>query len=388
MPSQCAVCKGKGLCGLPSCPITRRFYALKDTRPVSEYMGASPSVFVGSYGYPRVVGGPLMINDSDNPLDWVSHGFSIDDIVSVRSRTIRGGSDLDVKIPDVGKVQEIALSGTPLDIEVAFEKPVSFSIDFDGTVAPVGMSGSMKKLDVIDNAKVSRIVDRCTSDTDLKAGDAARIMFENGTDVYKITNLLTAGLLGVKRRVVPTRWAITATDDMISSSYKRDVVRMPALPEYQVFSGTLYGNTLCFILIPSNDWRFEMLERWQKHSLWSENEDTIVVDGEKGLTKSKYSPIAGAYYSARLAVLEYLKSIGRCARVICIRDISGEYWAPLGTWVIRESAHNSLAGSPDKLGTLSEALTSASQKLGTSFWISRLGLLKDIRQQKTLFEFS
>jgi len=387
MPSQCAVCKGKGLCGLPSCPITRRFYALKDTRPVSEYMGASPSVFVGSYGYPRVVGGPLMINDSDNPLDWVSHGFSIDDIVSVRSRTIRGGSDLDVKIPDVGKVQEIALSGTPLDIEVAFEKPVSFSIDFDGTVAPVGMSGSMKKLDVIDNAKVSRIVDRCTSDTDLKAGDAARIMFENGTDVYKITNLLTAGLLGVKRRVVPTRWAITATDDMISSSYKRDVVRMPALPEYQVFSGTLYGNTLCFILIPSNDWRFEMLERWQKHSLWSENEDTIVVDGEKGLTKSKYSPIAGAYYSARLAVLEYLKSIGRCARVICIRDISGEYWAPLGTWVIRESAHNSLAGSPDKLGTLSEALTSASQKLGTSFWISRLGLLKDIRQQKTLSEF-
>lgn len=387
MPSQCAVCKGKGLCGLPSCPITRRFHALKDTRPVSEYMGASPSVFVGSYGYPRVVGGPLMINDSDNPLDWVRQGFSIDDIVSVRSRTIRGGADLDVKIPDVGKVQEIALSGTPLDIEVAFEKPVSFSIDFDGTVTPVGMSGAMKKLDVIDNAKVSRIVDRCTSDTDLKAGDAARIMFENGTDVYKITNLLTAGLLGVKRRVVPTRWAITATDEMLSSSYKRDVVRMPALPEYQVFSGTLYGNTLCFILIPGNDWRFEMLERWQKHSLWSEDEETVVVDGEKGLTKTKYSPIGGAYYSARLAVLEYLKSIGRCARVICIRDISGEYWAPLGTWVIRESAHNSLAVSPDKTGTLAEALTSASQKLGTSFWIPRLSLLKDIRQQKTLLEF-
>ena len=387
MPSQCAVCKGKGLCGLPSCPITRRFHALKDTRPVSEYMGASPSVFVGSYGYPRVVGGPLMINDTDNPLDWVRQGFSIDDIVSVRSRTIRGGSDLDVKIPDVGKVQEIALSGKPLDVEVAFEKPVSFNIDFDGTVAPVGMSGAMKKLDVIDNAYVSRIVDKCTSDTDLKAADAARIMFENGTDVYKITNLLTAGLLGVKRRVVPTRWAITATDEMISSSYKRDVVRMPALPEYQVFSGTLYGNTLCFILIPSNDWRFEMLERWQKHSLWSENEDTIVVDGEKGLTKTKYSPIGGAYYSARLAVLEYLKGIGRCARVLCIRDISGEYWAPLGTWVIRESAHNSLAGNPDKVGTLPEALTSASQKLGTSFWITRMNLLKDIRQQKTIFDF-
>ncbi|HJJ35467.1 MAG TPA: hypothetical protein O0X79_07460 [Methanocorpusculum sp.] len=387
MPSQCAVCKGKGLCGLPSCPITRRFHALKDTQPVSEYMGASPSVFVGSYGYPRVVGGPLMINDSDNPLDWVRQGFSIDDIVSVRSRTIRGGSDLDVKIPNIGKVQEIALSARPLDVEVAFEKPVSFDINFDGTVTPVGMSGAMKKLDVIDNASVSRIVDRCTSDTDLKATEAARIMFENGTDVYKITNLLTAGLLGVKRRVVPTRWAITATDDMISTSIKREVIKMPALPEYQVFSGTLYGNTICFILIPSNDWRFEMLERWQKHSLWSGDEETIVVDGEKGLSKPKYSPIAGAYYSARLAVLEYLKSIGRCARVLCIRDISGEYWAPLGTWVIREAAHASLSSPADRVGTLQEALTSASQKLGTSFWIQKMGLLRDIRQQKTLFEF-
>jgi len=387
MPSQCAVCKGKGLCGLSSCPITRRFHALKDTRPVSEYMGASPSVFVGSYGYPRVVGGPLMINDSDNPLDWVRQGFSIDDIVSVRSRTIRGGSDLDVKIPNIGKVQEIALSARPLDVEVAFEKPVSFDINFDGTVTPVGMSGAMKKLDVIDNASVSRIVDRCTSDTDLKATEAARIMFENGTDVYKITNLLTAGLLGVKRRVVPTRWAITATDDMISTSIKREVIKMPALPEYQVFSGTLYGNTICFILIPSNDWRFEMLERWQKHSLWSGDEETIVVDGERGLSKPKYSPIAGAYYSARLAVLEYLKSIGRCARVLCIRDISGEYWAPLGTWVIREAAHASLSSPADRVGTLQEALTSASQKLGTSFWIQKMGLLRDIRQQKTLFEF-
>ena len=387
MPSQCAICKGKGLCGLPSCPITRRFHALKDTRPVSEYMGASPSVFVGSYGYPRVVGGPLMINDTDNPIDWVRRGFSIDDIVSVRSRTIRGGTDLDVKIPDIGKVQEIALSARPLDVEVAFEKPVSFDINFDGTVTPVGMSGAMKKLDVIDNASVSRIVDKCTSDTDLKAVEAARIMFENGTDVYKITNLLTAGLLGVKRRVVPTRWAITATDDMISTSIKREVIKMPALPEYQVFCQTLYGNTLCFILIPSNDWRFEMLERWQKHSLWSEDQETIVVDGEKGLSKPKYSPIAGAYYSARLAALEYLKSIGRCARVLCIRDISGEYWAPLGTWVIREAAHASLSSPADRVGTLGEALTSASQKLGTSFWIQKMGLLKEIRQQKTLFEF-
>ncbi|MDO5846306.1 MAG: hypothetical protein Q4Q04_05215 [Methanocorpusculum sp.] len=389
MPSQCAVCKGKGLCGLPTCPITRRFNALRETKPVSEYMGASPSVFVGSYGYPRVVGGPLMINDSDNPLDWVRNKFSIDDIVSIRSRTIRGGSDLNVKIPDIGKVQEIALSGKPLDVEVSFTKPILFDLSFDGDVTPTGLSGEMKKLDVIDNANVSRIVDKCTSDTDLKATEAARILFENGTDVYKITNLLTSGLLGMERnrRIVPTRWAITATDDMLCSSYKREVARMPALSDYEVFCAALHGNTLCFILIPSNDWRFEMLERWQKKSLWSGDEESILVDGETGMTKRGYSPIGGAYYSARLAALEYLKNTGRCARVICVRDVSGEYWAPLGVWVIREAAHASLASEPVKTGTLSEALTAASAKLGTSFWIPRMGLLKDMREQKTLFDF-
>lgn len=389
MPSKCAVCKGKGLCGLPHCPIMSRFNAVANTRPVSDYMGASPSVFVGSYGYPRVVGGPLMINDTDNPLDWVANKFSIEDIVSVRSRTIRGSESLDVKLHDIPKIQEIALSSKPLDIEAVFAKPINFDLSFDGTVTPTGLSGEMKKLDVIDNAKVSRIVDKCTSDTDLKAAKAARIMFENGTDIYKITNLLTSGLMGLERnrRVVPTRWAITATDTIISDSYKKDVARYPALADFEVFCATLHGNTICFILIPANDWQFEMLERWQKHSLWADEEETVIVDGEKGMTKRNYSPIGGAYYSARLAVLEYLNSIQRCARVLCVRDISGDYWAPLGVWVIREASHEALKCAPERFGTLTEALSCAAEKLKTNFWIPRMNLLKEIRSQKTLFDF-
>ena len=389
MPKQCAVCKGKGMCGLPKCPISSRFHALLDTRPVSEYMGASPSVFVGSFGYPRVVGGPLMINDSDNPLDWIAKGFSIDDIVSVRSRTIRGGKDIDVHVPDLGKVQEIALSSKPLDVEVAFEKPVLFDLNFDGEVTPTGLSGQMKKIDVIDNASVSRIVDKCTSDTDLRANEAARVMFENGTDIYKITNLLTSGLMGLEknRRVVPTRWAITAADSMLADSYKHEIVKYPSVLDYEVYCGMLHGNRICFILIPANDWRFEMLERWQKNSLWGGDEGSVIVDGEKGMTKSEYSPIAGGYYAARLAALEHLHSLGRCARVICVRDITGDYWAPLGVWVVREAAHASLSSRPVKTGTLAEALAAASQLLGTRFWISRMGLVKEMREQKTLFDF-
>jgi hypothetical protein len=328
-----------------------------------------------------------MISDSDNPLQWVRNGLSIDDIVGIRSRTIRGGKELEINVPDAEKIQEIALSERPLDVEVVFAKPVHFDLSFDGTVAPVGMSGAMRRLDVIDNAHVSRVVDRCTSDTDLRATDAARILFENGTDVYKITNLLSTGLLGVQRKVVPTRWAITATDDMISSGMKHDIVRLPALPEHQVFCATLHANSLCFLLIPAEEWKFEMIERWQKHSLWAGDEETIIEDSESGLTKSKYSPLAGAYYSARLAVIEYLKSVGSCAKVLCIRDISGEYWAPLGTWVIREASHISLSTAPIRTETLAEAIAAAVAALKTNFWLPHTKMLRDIRQQKTLSNF-
>jgi len=64
---RCAECKGKGMCGLPRCPVISRFHAQVAVKPADTYQGSSPSVFIGSYGYPDVRGGPLLINDTDNP---------------------------------------------------------------------------------------------------------------------------------------------------------------------------------------------------------------------------------------------------------------------------------------------------------------------------------
>jgi Uncharacterized conserved protein len=234
MERHCAICKGKGLCGLTRCPIKSRFSTLAQVRPSTEYMGCSPSVFIGSYGYPSVRGGPLLVNDSDLPTDWLAKGFLIEDIARIRAGTIRGMS-----VPDrfPGTLQEIALSSVPLDVEARFERPVAPDLMFDGTVAPVGLSGSMKAFSVIDNAKVALPVDRVTSDTDLGANEACDILSRSGIDVYQISRLLSAGLLGRKRKVVPTRWAITAVDDAVSSGIKQEISRYPALDEIRLFEG-------------------------------------------------------------------------------------------------------------------------------------------------------
>ncbi|MDN7011675.1 hypothetical protein FGW20_01195 [Methanoculleus sp. FWC-SCC3] len=381
---RCAECKGRGFCGLERCPIMSRFYAQLPVRQSDRYQGAAPSVFVGSYGYPKVAGGPLMIDDADHPPDWVARGLGIEDIVGLRARTIRGAGEAKNLS---GSIREIALSSLPLDVEVRFNKPVAFDLRFDGTIAPVGLTGAIKKMDVLENARVDRAVDRVTSDTDLGATDACEILNASGTDVYRITQLLTAGLLGSekKRRVVPTRWAITAVDDTVSKQLKKKIARYPPLSGIEVFSAALYGNHIVCLLVPG-DWKFEMIEVWGKQSLWGGGSETIAVDGE-GFTKSGYSPLAGAYYSARLAVAEYLESVRRSARVLVLRNVTGDYWAPLGTWVVREATRNAMRGEKTVCADLRQAIGVASRLIGFNHWQPHSRLIPELVTQKTLFDF-
>lgn len=384
----CAECKGRGFCGLSECPITKRFYAGLKTKVTREYMGESPSVFIGSRNYPSVSGGPLMVGESDNPEEWVRKRYSIDDIVGIRAGTIRGNSRFTRKqtLPD-SSIQEIALSKIPLDVEVAFEKPVSLDLRFDGVLAPVGLSGSIERLKVLDNASVPVVVDKITSDTDLRATSAIIELYNSGIDHHYITQLLTSGQLGVKRHIVPTRWGITAVDDTISNALKREVMKNPPVPGITMLTASLHANRIICVLFPG-EFRFEMIEIWDKGSMWGGGEeDTVIVDSEGEKRKTVYSPISGAYYSARLAVLEYLRRIGRSASVLVVRQVSKDYWAPLGTWVIREASRQAMNSDPLQLEDSAAVEREITMILGSQKWRSYSRLLDDMKSQRRLSDF-
>jgi hypothetical protein len=360
----------------------KRFHAQVRTAPLKEFTGSSPSLFIGSHGYPGVTGGPLLIDDADNPPSWVASGLGIEDIVNLRARTIRGTSPVAPYLP---ALQELAISSVPLDVEVRFTRPVSFDLTFDGTVAPVGLSGSLEKMKVIDNPKVHPSVDRVTSDTDLAAMGACSELHQSGIDVYQISHLMSGGLIGRRRRVVPTRWSITAVDDSVSSTLKQRIARYTPVDHIRVFPHDLYGNRIVVMLLPG-DWRYEMIERWEAKSLWSGESDSITVDRE-GMKKKGYSPISGAYYSARLAVTEYLEASRQCARVIVIRSVSADYWAPLGTWVIREATRAAMKHPGITCETVDEAARLAGLLSGFPGWEGFSTLLPEMRTQRTLFDF-
>ncbi len=359
-----------------------RFHSLSAAKPVTGYAGIAPSIFIGSSGYPSVNGGPLLVNDSDLPPDWIRNGLGIEDIVRLRAETIRGVSRV---APYLEQVQEIAMAPRPVTVEASFDRPVRFNPDFDRVTAPVGCSGTISRLDVLDHLATDRAVDRVASDTDLSAGEACITLHQSGIDVYRIAPLFTAGLLGKRRKIVPTRWAITAVDDSVSRIQKKAVSRFSQVQEIRLHYSELFGNRIAVILIPG-DWRYEMIERWGPKSLWAGETESIVRDGE-ALKKTGYSPITGAYYSARLAVTEHLVREQRCARVIVIRNVEPSYWAPLGTWVVREATRRAMEKRPLLAPSLTDAIGQAGLLTGFSNWPRHSTLVPEIRCQKTLFEF-
>lgn len=74
--------------------------------------------------------------------------------------------------------------------------------------------------------------------------------------------------------------------------------------------------------------------------------------------------MSGGFYSARLAVLEYLTEIRRNALVVGIRWITSEYWAPLGTWVIREVTRKAMTAPQGEYEDIAPVTSATSAMLG------------------------
>ncbi len=401
----CIECKGKGLCGRPKCPILEKFRSVDSVISASSgetsVFGASPpSVFVGRYNYPEVKAGPMIpphLGGDDamvleDPKALLK--MSIQDVISSRSALIRANTGVNVKnarSPDnplIERSQELALSKKPVDTEAWFNKPISNKLKFDNVLTPMGPSGDLKKIDITENPRVPKKVDSLVYDTDALAKDAISELWNNKTPAEHITRLLSIGLLGQERKLVPTRWSITAVDDMVGKDLLGEIRDYQQLNEVMVFSGGVFGNHFEVVLIPGV-FSFELIEVWMPRTVWSGESTWIGADHEDFGGKKKYSDLAGGYYAARLGALEYLQSIKRQAGVFMVREIRPEYWAPLGVWVVREGVRDAFNGVPEKFDSIDKALTDISTRLKTpsSGWLSEAKMLSDLRYQRTLDSF-
>ncbi len=397
----CIKCKGKGLCGRPRCPILEKFKSLQSISPAisgDSIFGASPpALFVGSYGYPRVSAGPLIPplaqeNEAasfEEPSAWAN--MQIEDIISMRSRMVRANTNLHIKDarskdnPLLVKAQELALSKKPVDTEAWFFKAPKQELKFDAVLTPMGPSGLVKNFELAENPSVPKKVDYLVYDTDALAKDAINELIKSDVSNEHITRLFSIGLLGKERKIVPTRWSITAVDDLAGKELADRIKDFSWVSEIQLFSGTHFGNHFEVLILP-RAYSFELIEIWLPKTVWSGESSWIGEDNEGLDGKKGYSPLAGGYYAARLPVLEYLAEIKKQASVFVLREISPEYWAPLGVWVVREGMRNALRNPPRKFDSLEAAVSDLAGRISTpkTEWIQQAKMLSEFRFQTTL----
>ena len=397
--SVCVLCKGaRMLCGKTRCPLILKVNTFLKSVPLmstEDIDGMSPpSVFIGRIGYPNVYAGPLVppIHEDtavyDLPERWF--GKSMDEIVGFRSLLVRGKHRVNVhKFNDSGKImdqtRDLALADSCVDIELNLTKKPRSSLYLDDDVQPFGPSAPIRDL-LVGNSRYDDKIEKAYYDTDLRATHAVVDLFNRGVMVTKIQKAFSVGAFGIEknRRLVPTRWSITAVDDILSKNLVAKVKTFPEINEYRVYESIYLDNVFEILMIPGQ-WSYESMEAWYPGTVWNPAGSNIAVysDWEGNSGRTTYAAIGGCYYSARLAICEQLQRERRQATAIVLREARPGYIMPVGVWQVRENVRNAMKQKPYLFNTLAQSLQFISGRLEIPLqrWILQSQLL-----QKSLFQ--
>jgi hypothetical protein len=336
-----------------------------------EIDGSSPpGVFVGRIGYPKVYVGPLIPPTKgdtrvlDTPELWL--GKDIQTIIDFRFSLVRGKSLLDVydaADPDAYllDLHDLALSSASADVEAKFRKKPRMAVTLSDETQPFGPSALIEKLHVSPSTGERRL-EASYYDGDELAMDGMFELYRGGVEVSRIQRTLSLGMLGIQkqRKIVPSRWSITAVDDTLSRRLLRSVKNSLPVDKYQVYTYQYLDNVYEVVMSPRN-WEYESIEAWFPGTAWNENGvgPAIMGDHEPYEGRTTYASIGGCYYACRLAAAEALERMKRQAAVLVLREARPGYILPVGVWNVRESVRAALRTKPTTHDTFHQAIEHA-----------------------------
>jgi hypothetical protein len=398
----CARCKGKGLCGKP-CRILNKIEGYSPKVKLHFSGSSPPEIFVGRHNYPDINAGILSPEEHGEKEDislpeiWHQKNYSIPEILSRRASliysrfktAIKGSSNNRFK----GVMQEVSMADKSVSMEVFLKKAPKQKINFNQEVPLIGNPAPLKSIALEENPKILKKVDYLVSDNDAKATTAMEELYKGNIRISNISKILSAGLLGIgyQRKLVPTRWAITAVDDTLSKNLLKKIRYYPEISEILVFTSEYLGNHYEIILLPDK-FSFEVIEAKMHGSVWNPfSSETIFMKDYEGFfgRKNYASNVTGAYYANRLALCEYFDKIKRQASCLVMREARPEYYAPMGVGILREASRQAFKNLPEKFSSLKEAIEKIKtrMKIPPDEFINRSILLKKHGKQKRLTDF-
>jgi hypothetical protein len=314
------------------------------------YFGKAPNVFIGRHGYPHIRVGILgteNYRNHDDPALWSASDTKIPEILQLRSQLVNSHFRTSIKgfadrFADIAK--EISLVKRPVDVEINLKDRPRFKLSFEQDVAPHGPSVALQKATITENAAVDTRVDKVASALDLSAAEGITTLAKKGIDGYFLTKAFSMGNFGLalERKLVPTKWSITAVDDIIGKRHIDEIKKCLETDCVAHFGGHL-GNYF-LVLFFDDVWQYELFEQF-----WPNNKTPPIAETDYEAYEGRKSYVdetAGGYYASRIAVLEHLVARKRQSSVLVIRIITEEYSAPLGVWVVREAVRKALTSEP------------------------------------------
>ena len=360
------------------------------------YGSTPPSVFIGSWNYPKVYAGPMIAQQHgdttvmDRPESWIPGKKTQEEIIEYRLGLVRGKQFAQVTNLEnhfVEKLQDIALASGSTESEAEFgHAPKGMSFCDDHT--PFGPSAPIERFN-IGNVKWDQNLEKVFYDNDLLAADAVNDLHRKGLPFSSIQKAFSVGAMGSKkrRRLVPTRWSITACDSTLGNRLLKEVKEYDVIDCCQVHEFASLNNYYSVLLLPTN-WQYEWMEAFLRIM---GNEELIFSDYEQNTGKKGYSRVGGCYYACKMAVLDKLAREQKQAGAIIFREAYSGY-VPLGVFNVRENVRNAMNQPPTQFEDMKTALGYISTKLElpVKMFIQQSDLLKELlkSRQTTLSCFS
>ncbi|MEM4271480.1 MAG: hypothetical protein QXD13_00070 [Candidatus Pacearchaeota archaeon] len=380
------------ICGLYGCE--KHKIILGKTASIKEFSGSSPpEIFVGRWNYPNVYTGILSPTETGDTKILSSHEIwhekkiTIPEILSFRNQLIYGRTQSNIKKvhPNFFNVfKEVAMTHKSISTEFKLKKPITKNKEKEAKVPLISNAADISQVKLQENPKIKPKVDYLVNDTDAKSVSAILELDKAGIETSSIIKILSAGLIGLKtnRKLVPTRWSITAVDDTLSKNKLKRIKFYPEIPEILLFNAEYLGNHYEFLLLPDK-FSFEVIE-------YSLSLNGFWHDYETFFKRKNYaSDVTGAYYANRLALCEYLEKIKKQAQCIVFREVRPEYYAPLGVGILRQISREAFSKQPEKFSLLSDALNKIQERLKSNFsnFIKKSIILKNYGKQQKLTHF-
>ena len=305
-----------------------------------------PSVFVGSWNYPKVYAGPMLsplhgdTTIMDTPESWIPEKKSQNEIIGYRLGLVRGKRQVRVDgLNDrfINKLQEIAMAFSSIESAALFgQEPKGMYFSDEHT--PFGPSAPIERFD-IDKVKLNHELEKVYYDEDLRASEAVTELHRKGLAFTSIQKAFSVGTMGtkMKRRLVPTRWSITACDSAIGNHLLKQIRGYDLIDCCRVHEFSSLNNYYAAILLPTT-WQYEWMEAFL-HILGKE--ELIFSDYEINSGKKGYSSVGGCYYACKMAILEALWREQTQAGAIVIREAYRGY-VPMGVFNVRENVRNAM----------------------------------------------